>query len=302
MKSYIPMSGPTHREVISWSALAEAIKANPQRGARLLGTNTTKATASASIAAMPAAEVTLSWLPGWKEDTAFSVSDAVSLFLWISDPLYRVAVAGVRRTMEMEVAGTLLASIEKEWKAKHGRHRGWVRKHLEEDLRGRSSGADPAPDFWELVRTNKRAALLLDYVCVVRNFRVALWWPDHKSVTTVPLMGVSPSAGVININCESGHVLLSATSVGGWRTSATEWSAVVAAAKELTWIAPMCSPSAGAQTVAQIQEKLTEVGAPSTAGGGKAAMWQRYLWQTLLNSLTGKEPSVSVSPPDSASD
>lgn len=275
------------REVIGWSALTEAIQANPHRGTRLLGTNT----ASASIAAMPVTEDILSWLPGWKEDTTFSVSDAVSLFLWISDPLYRVAVTGVRRTMEMEVAGTLMASIETEWKAKHGRHRGWVRKHLEEDLRGRSAGADPAPNFWELVRTNKRTALLLDYVCVVRGFRVALWWPDQKSVTTVPLTGVSPSAGVININCESGHVLLRSD---GWRTPATEWSA----AKDMTWVAPMCSPSAGALTIAQIQERLTEVGAPATAGGGKAAMWQRYLWQTLLNSLAGAESTVPVSPAD----
>lgn len=289
------MSGPAHREVVGWPALHEAIQANPHRGTRLLGTNT----ASASIAAMPAIEAVLAWLPGWKEDTTFSVSDAVSLFLWISDPLYRVAVAGVRRTMEMEVAGALLASIEKEWKAKHGRHRGWVRKHLEEDLRGRSAGADPAPDFWELTRTNKRTALLLDYVCVVRGFRVALWWPNHKSVTTVPLTGVSPSAGVININCESGHVLLHSD---GWRTPATEWPPVVSVAKEMPWVGPLCSPSAGAQTIAQIQEKLTEVGAPVAAGGGKAAMWQRYLWQTLINSLTGAEPAVPVSPTDSASD
>lgn len=295
--SYSTTSGSAQRDVVGWSALHEAIKANPLRGKRLLGRNI----ASASIAAMPTIETSLAWLPGWKEDTTFSVSDAVSLFLWISDPLYRVAVAGVRRTMEMEVASALLTSIESEWKAKHGRHRGWVRKHLEEDLRGRSAGADPAPNFWELVRTNKRTALLLDYVCVVRGFRVALWWPNHKSATTVPLTGVPPTAGVINVNCESGHVLLSPAS--GWHTPSTEWAvATVSVAKDIAWSGPLCSPSAGAQTIAQIQERLTEVGAHTTAGGGKAAMWQRYLWQTLLNSLTGAEPAMAESVPDSASD
>ena len=294
MKHTTPPTNPARTQPVAWSALSEAIQANPRRGARLLGV---AVSASASIAAMPDTDVSLTWLPGWKEDTTFSVSDAVSLFLWISDPLYRTAVTGVRRTMEMEVASALLMASEKEWKARGGRHRGWVRKHLEEDLRGRSAGADPAPDFWEQVRTNKRAALLLDFVCIVRGVRVALWWPSHKTVTTVPLMGVSPTAGVININCESGHVMLGSGTAGGWRSDAAEWAAAtVAKATDISWAAPLCSPSVGAQTVAQIQERLVAVGAPSTAGGGKAAMWTRYLWQTLLNSLAGKEPATLVSP------
>lgn len=299
MKHTSPPINPARTQPVSWSALSEAIQANPQRGARLLGV---AKSASASIAVMPDTDVSLTWLPGWKEDTAFSVTDAVSLFLWISDPLFRTAVAGVRRTMEMEVASALLMANEKEWKARGGRHRGWVRKHLEEDLRGRSAGADPAPDFWEQVRTNKRAALLLDFVCVVRGVRVALWWPSHKMVTTVPLTGVVPMAGVININCESGHVMLDPAATGGWRSDAAGWAtAAVGKAVDITWIAPLCSPSAGAQTIAQIQERLTAVGAPSVSGGGKAAMWTRYLWQTLVNSLAGKE-SAAPSSPTSATD
>jgi hypothetical protein len=293
------MSRPaSHHAAVGWSALHEAIQANPHRGSRLLGT-----TASATIAAMPATETSLSWLPGWKEDTVISVSDAVSLFLWVSDPLYRVAVAGVRHTMEMEVASALLNDIEKEWKARGGRHRGWVRKHLEEDLRARSAGADPAPDFWEVIRPNKRthtvaekrAALLLDYICVVRGVRVALWWPSQKTATMVPLTGVVPSAGVINLNGESGHVLLG-PSTASWRFPAVDWAAAaMAKAVDIAWVAPLCAPSAGNQTIAQIQERLTAVGAPSVTGGGKAAMWSRYLWQTLINSLNGVEkPDVSA--------
>jgi hypothetical protein len=299
MKHTSPPTFHARAQPIGWSALSEAIQANPQRGARLLGV---AKSASASIAAMPDTDVSLTWLPGWKEDTAFSVTDAVSLFLWISDPLFRTAVAGVRRTMEMEVASALLMANEKEWKARGGRHRGWVRKHLEEDLRGRSAGADPAPDFWEQVRTNKRAALLLDFVCVVRGVRVALWWPSHKTVTTVPLTGVAPSAGVININCDSGHVMLDPAATGGWRSDAAGWAtATVGKAVDIAWVSPLCSPSAGAQTIAQIQERLTAVGAPSVSGGGKAAMWTRYLWQTLVNSLAGKE-MVGPSSPTSATD
>jgi hypothetical protein len=272
---------------ISWPDLQEAILANPQRRACLLGVKT----ASASIAAMPAAETALAWLPGWKEDTAVSVSDAVSLFLWISDPLYRVAVAGVRRTMEMELASVLLTSIEKEWKARGGRHRGWVRKHLEEGLRARSAGDDPVPDFWENVRLKKRTALLLDYMCVVRGVRVAIWWPGHKTVTVIPLTGVESSAGVINLNGDAGHIMLgpnTSLSSVGWRIEAADWIVTVAKALDITWVSPMCVPSVGSQTIAQIQECLTSVGAPIIGTGGKASMWTRYMWQTLCNSLDTK--------------
>ena len=276
---------------INWSVLQETIQANPQRGARLFGVKT----ASASIAAMPADESALAWLPGWKEDTAVSVSDAVSLFLWISDPLYRVAVAGVRRTMEMELASMLLTSIEKEWKARGGRHRGWVRKHLEEGLRARSAGDDPAPDFWESVRLKKRTALLLDYMCIVRGVRVAIWWPGQKTVTVVPLAGVVPSVGIVNLNGDAGHIMLgpnTSLSSVGWRIAAADWATkTMATAKtmDMTWVSPMCGPSAGSHTVAQIQELLTTSGASSVAGNHKAAMWTQFLWQTLLNSIAGKD-------------
>ena len=295
------MHSASRTQSVGWSALTESIQANPHRGSRLLGV-AKSASASASIVAMPTTTTKLTWLPGWMDDadTSTLVTDAVAMVLWITDPMYRNAVAGVRRTMEMETAGAMQIAIDKEWRARGGRHRGWVRKHLEEDLRGRSAGADPAPDFWELVRTNKRAALLLDYVCVVRGVRIALWWPTQKKVTTVPLSGVSPDTGVININCDSGHVLFSAT---GWRTESTDWvSTSVEKAVDITWTAPLCCPSVGAQTIAQIQERLVSVGAASTAGGGKATMWTRYLWQTLLNSLTGKEVAALSSPSATESD
>ena len=300
------MHSASRTQSVGWSALTESIQANPHRGSRLLGV-AKSASASASIVAMPTTTTKLTWLPGWMDDadTSTLVTDAVAMVLWITDPMYRNAVAGVRRIMEMETASAMQIVIDKEWRARGGRHRGWVRKHLEEDLRGRSAGADPAPDFWELVRTNKRTALLLDYICILRGIRVALWWPTQKKVTTVPLSGVSPDAGVVNINCDSGHILLADSSAAGWRSAATEWVGSCLSAEkaaDITWTAPLCYPSAGALTVAQIQERLVSAGAPSTAVGGKAAMWTRYLWQTLLNSLAGKEVAAMSSPSATDSD
>lgn len=267
---------------VPWSALSDAIRANPKRGARLLGV---AASASASIAAMPDTESELAWLPGWKEDTAFTIADAVALVLWIKDPMYRNAVGGVRRTMEMEEAGSLLGSIDAAWRTRGGRHRGWVRKHLEEDLRGRSAGADPTPDFWEAARTAKRTALLLDFVCVVREIRVGLWWPTQKAVTMLPLTGVTVGAPLLNLNCESGHVMVG--------PSVASWPGLVTASTEITWTPPACAASVGAQTVAQVQGRLAAIGG-SSVSKGKAALWTSYLWQTLVNSLAGIEPATNT--------
>jgi hypothetical protein len=228
----------------------------------------------------------VAWLPvtGWTEDTTFTIADVVSLVLWVRDPLYRVASGAVRRAMEMEEASALYGEIDAAWR--HHKGRGWVRKHLEEDLRARAGGAPAAPDAWEGVRRTKRAAQVADYVCSVRGVRVALWWPDQNAVTMVPLSGVPASSGVVQINCTSGHVLMGPS--GSIRMAdATGWPALITS--PYVWTQPACAPSVGALTVAQIQERLDQVLGPGgTRRGGRAALWTRLLWEMLLLDLAGK--------------
>jgi hypothetical protein len=273
---------------VSWAELQAAIAVNPQRGARL-GT-----TASGAVLTMPDAGGGLAWLPatGWTEDTTFTMGDVVSLVLWVRDPLYRVASGSVRRAMEMEEASALYGEIDAAWRRHKGRGRGWVRKHLEEDLRARAGGAVAAPDAWEGVRRTRRAAQVVDYVCSVREMRVALWWPEENAVTMLPLSGVPTASGVIQMNCTSGHVLMDAT--GSLRAAATAWSALVSA--PFVWSPPACAPAVGTQTVAQIQERLDAILGPAPAGaprrGGRAGLWTRLLWEMLLLELQGKGVSA----------
>jgi hypothetical protein len=272
---------------VSWAELQAAIAVNPQRSTRPGG----GAAASGAILTMPDAGGGVAWLPvtGWTEDTTFTIADVVSLVLWVRDPLYRVASGSVRRAMEMEEASALYGEIDAAWRRHKGRGRGWVRKHLEEDLRARAGGASAAPDAWEGIRRTKRAAQVADYVCSVRGVRLALWWPEDHAVTMVPLSGVPADAGVVQINCTSGHVLMGPS--GGIRLpDATGWSALITS--PFVWTPPACAPSVGALTVAQIQERLDQVlghgGEASSRRGGRAAMWTRLLWEMLLLDLAGK--------------
>lgn len=290
--------GKNEAASIPWTVLQAAIAANPQRSSAL-----TVGTASASVAALPSHDLSLSWLPGWTEDTTFTISDAVSFALWVRDPLYRTATVSVRRAMEMEEAAALLHASEAAWKQHNGRVRGWVRKHLEEDLRHRASGGEVAPDAWEAIRTTKRAALLLDYICVMRSLRVGLWWPEQKAVTVVPLSGVPASIPIVQLNCISGHILLGPD---GFALAGAAWPALLLSAADMTWAPPACSASIGTQTVAQIQGQLDAI----TAGqelkenrqGGRIGLWNRLQWARFVRALNGQEDAVSLLESDTSSE
>jgi len=268
---------------VPWAAIEEAIKANPQRSTALQ-----TGAASASIAAIPA-EPTVSWLPGWTEDVC-PIGDGVALSLWIRDPLYRVAVPAIRRSMEMEEAADLLHASEAAWKTHNGRVRGWIRKHLEEDLRERSGGGDAAPDAWLSVQGTKRAAQLLDYICVMRGIRAALWWPEKKAVTVIPLMG--GSGPLVQLNCDSGRLLLNASAA--FQMPAKEWPDLHLTVKDIPWSPPACAPSIGAQTVQQIFERIQAMpgGVGAVRTGGRVSLWNYLMWLTLKASLTGIESTT----------
>lgn len=272
---------------VSWAEIETAIKLNPQRGVSLSG----EGAASASVAALPSGEAKLKWLPGWTEDDSMTVMDGVALSLWIRDPMYRAASPPIRRSMEMEEAAWLLHESESAWKEHNGRVRGWVRKHLEEDLRLRAGGGEPAPDAFEVVRGTKRAALLIDYICVMRGLRVALWWPDHKAVTVIPASG-SKITEVVQFNCLSGRIMMST----GYKVSGATWPLLLEKAGDIMWIPAASISAAGGQTVAQIQERIAALpgGADQPKTGGRTVLWNRLHWLTLVVSLSGQESLTNV--------
>lgn len=289
---------------VTWTELSAAIAANPFRskGCGLTAT-TGSASASLTIRSMPVAEtIGLPWLGaadlGWTEETTFAAADVLSFVLWVQDPLYRAAEAGVRLSMEQEVATTLLNGVEASWRRHHGKSRGWVRKHLEEDLRARSAGAPATDGFWAASRTQRRVAHLVDYVAVVRGLRLGLWSPIGKTVTMIPMSGLETTVGVAQLNMETGRPLLTPTGVPLLQP-ATAWPALVESAKAggIHWTPPACVASGGAMTVAQIQERLSlVVGAAAAAKktGSRAALWATLHWEMLVQHLAGKSDDTVI--------
>jgi len=238
---------------VPWSDLTEAIQANPNNALKPGG-----GAVSASVASLPT-DVSIPWLPGWSADSD-TLLDIVALSLWIRDPMYRAATEGTKAVMEMEEAASLLHQHEKAYK-EHTGHT-WIRKHLEEELRARAAGSPAYPDFWSSVKTTKRTASLVDYVCRVRGFRVGLLYSE--GITNIPLISTEDLVLVYG-----GHVLVSSS---GFRLSKALWPDVVIKS-DLTWFIPACVPSVGATTTAQILERLKGM-KPGVYKGNRLFLWR----------------------------
>ena len=252
---------------VSWSTLKAAIAANPNKSVALGG-----GPATSSLTSLPS-DSPVTWLPGWSEDPT-AILDSISLALWIHDPMYRSATESVKGLMEMEEAAALLHDIETAWKD-NGRGHGWVRKHLEEDLRARAGGAPATPDTWNLVRQQKRQAQLVDYVCTLRKIRVGLWWPEQRTVTNIPALYTADP--IVMIQCETNRVL-----IGDAPTLPVKnWPALVMKA-DMEWFVPPCAPSIGATTVAQIIESLQAI-KPGSYKGSRNHLWKLLQFERTIS-------------------
>jgi hypothetical protein len=139
------------------------------------------------------------------------------------------------------------------------------------------------------VRTNKRAALLTDYVCVVRGLRVALWWLD-PALTSATTTSIGAGQQIIQLNATSGHVLVAEN---GFLTSAPAWNRLATG----RWIPAASAPSIGSTTVAQITEQLVALG--ETPTGNRQALWNHLQWILLVRSIHGveaEEKDISENP------
>jgi hypothetical protein len=273
---------------VTWAELSAAIAANPHRsrGCGLGG-------ARSSVAALPKGAVTEApWLPvgsGWSEETTFVATDVLSFALWVQDPMYRAATIGARTGMEREAAVSLLNGIDVAWRTHHGKARGWIRKHLEEDLGARSAGDAVAPDYWTSLQTTRRVAVVADFILVCRGLRIGVWCPVGGTVSMLPLRAPTGVA-VAQLNAETGRPLLSAKGEVLLRPAAA-WADLVTATPRIGWRVPACAPSAGSATVIQIQELLSDIGCGSRTGS-RASLWALLQWEQLVRDLKEVTPAV----------
>lgn len=120
--------------------------------------------------------------------------DPIVLGIDQNDPLYDGAPQRTKHQMECEEAQRLEGVLNELYKSQGGRSRGWTKTGLESMLKPRcASGGDikeldraKKAFLWQLVIEDKPCSAFLDFVCVAKKIRVAVWFQESKQVILYP--------------------------------------------------------------------------------------------------------------------
>jgi hypothetical protein len=134
--------------------------------------------------------------------TAKHIIDPIVIGLERRDPLYTGAPLRTQRAIEQEEATRLEASLDELYRSQSGRSRGWTKVGLEAMFKPRcASGGDIAAldrakkaFLWAVVYDDKPTSAFLDYVCVAKQIRVALWFEKEKRVVLYPAADIPDSS------------------------------------------------------------------------------------------------------------
>jgi hypothetical protein len=148
-----------------------------------------------------------------------SVLDPICIGISVRDPMYEIATAAVKQSIECEEARVLESKLDQLYKTESGRSRGWTKTHLTSFIVPRAAaGSKVAPKLafqWASLRTDKQTSAALDFVCLAKGIRLAVWFEDTREI------GIWPAAD--HSSAGSGcpplfHISGSGQSVGTPRT------------------------------------------------------------------------------------
>ena len=110
------------------------------------------------------------------------------------EPLYNSAPRLTKHQMEITEAQRLEALMNEVYAKESGRSRGWTKTGLEQMLKARCASGGDIKELerarvsfpWKLIRDDKLASAFLDFVCICKKIRVAVWDTESKIVALYP--------------------------------------------------------------------------------------------------------------------
>ena len=120
--------------------------------------------------------------------------DPIILGNELANPMYQAAPGRTRHQMELEEAQRIEGLLNDLYKSQGGRSRGWTKVGLDAMIKPRcASGGDlkeidraKKAFLWPLVVEDKPTAAFLDFLCVAKGIRVAVWFDETKQVVLYP--------------------------------------------------------------------------------------------------------------------
>ena len=120
--------------------------------------------------------------------------DPIVLGIEHIDPLYLSAPRLTKHQMDIAEAQRLEAMMSDVYSKESGRSRGWTKSGLEHMLKARCASGGDIKELerarvsfpWKLIRDDKQASAFMDFICICKQIRVAVWDMDAKIVALYP--------------------------------------------------------------------------------------------------------------------
>lgn len=108
--------------------------------------------------------------------------------------MYNGASVRMKQQMECEEAQRIEGMLNELYKTQGGRSRGWTKAMLEEMIRPRCASGGFVPELdkskkaflWQIVGDEKVYSSFLDFLCVAKKIRVAIWFEEERRVILYP--------------------------------------------------------------------------------------------------------------------
>jgi len=131
--------------------------------------------------------------------------------------LYDSATNVVRKQMECAEAQRIEGLLDGLYKSQGGRSRGWTKGGLETLIKPRCASGGDVRELdrakrafpWHIVDHDKIASAFLDFLCVAKRIRVAVWYTDERRVIIYPAAdkletGQTDAIPIYHVSC-AGH-------------------------------------------------------------------------------------------------
>jgi hypothetical protein len=120
--------------------------------------------------------------------------DPIVVGIEVADILYSGASAQTKTRMECEEAQRIEGLLSELYKSQGGRSRGWTKGGLEEWIKPRCASGGNIRELdrakvaftWQLVCDDKAMSTFLDFLCVAKKIRIAIWFSEEKRVVVYP--------------------------------------------------------------------------------------------------------------------
>lgn len=144
--------------------------------------------------------------------------DPVVIGIELVEPLYVGAPYNNKHAIEVTGAIAIEAQMNELYKSEGGRSRGWTKSGLDVWMKPRCASGGNLKELdkakagfaWQLLMDDKTQSAFLDFVCVAKRIRVAVWFDETKTVLVYPAADSSAHIGenfpLYNVS-SSGHLM-----------------------------------------------------------------------------------------------